>query len=954
MSAARRPVLFLSSTTRDLQEFRKVARHVCGRLGADVDISAMEEFGPDPREPVELCRQKVEAADLFLGLYAHRYGQIPDGFGKSITELEYDWARACGIPTLLFVIDEKLPWPSNLIDHGASWEQLRAFINRVRTSNATGALTTPDQLKEDLFVYLPPFLAQAPVAVAPRLSPVPAAPAPYIAHRYTLLQTSRIIGREKELGQLSTWAGEINSRPLLALVAIGGMGKSALTWEWFNEQAPQALGPLAGRIWWSFYESDAGFDRFIVAALAYCSGQSIDKVERLSPRDREEQLLWLLDREPFLLVLDGLERILRAYARLDFAHLPDEELDRSTNHAVLRPGGSPHNEDVLVSRHPLRQTIDPKADEFLRKLTRMQASRTLITTRLFPSKLATDTDHLLPGCRVLPLNGLQPDDALVLWRAMGVSGDEADLQPLFISIDYYPLLIRALAGEVAGYRPAPGNLAAWRRAHPNFDPFALPLVQAKSHVLAYALGGLSPDARDVLHTLAAFRAPVDYQTLDALFAQRREWPGQRLDGVLTDLEDRGLLGWDRAANRYDLHPVVRGVVWSGLDDIGRRALYGRLEEHFSSGPAASAEVQSVAEALPMIELMRVLIGLGRYDDAADLFFDRLSYWKPGFALAGMGHDLLTLMEGLFPEGVEAPPAAAIRRDKDVVAELGHAYENVGQLSDAYRCAMRLIDYQLQSMYAVIGPFNFDYESLSERARQLGYLSVARQQAHEAIRFKYSQRNWAFDQMALCEATIGNYDTALRLLAREADEYYDPRLSASRIWLWMGDFARAAELGKQLLEPGIQVDESKKLVLRVEMAEADLYLGHVQEAIDALTDILREVRSMSLAEVELSCLCCLAGGLARRGDYTAAREYLDELEEPAARGPYRLIQADAANIRALLPDAGPAQRRASAEDAYRLAWCDGPQYTYHRALTRAERTLRQIGAPLPRVALSPTV
>jgi len=70
MSAARRPVLFLSSTTRDLQEFRKVARHVCGRLGADVDISAMEEFGPDPRGPVELCRQKVEAADLFLGLYA--------------------------------------------------------------------------------------------------------------------------------------------------------------------------------------------------------------------------------------------------------------------------------------------------------------------------------------------------------------------------------------------------------------------------------------------------------------------------------------------------------------------------------------------------------------------------------------------------------------------------------------------------------------------------------------------------------------------------------------------------------------------------------------------------------------------------------------------------------------------------------------------------------------------
>ena len=57
--------------------------------------------------------------------------------------------------------------------------------------------------------------------------------------------------------------------------------------------------------------------------------------------------------------------------------------------------------------------------------------------------------------------------------------------------------------------------------------------------------------------------PARYDTLAALLvgegkpcADERE-----LDAVLTELEDRGLVGWDKRANRYDLHPhrARRGV-----------------------------------------------------------------------------------------------------------------------------------------------------------------------------------------------------------------------------------------------------------------------------------------------------------------------------------------------------------------------------------------------------------
>ena len=91
------------------------------------------------------------------------------------------------------------------------------------------------------------------------------------------------------------------------------------------------------------------------------------------------------------------------------------------------------------------------------------------------------------------LVGLSDEDALELWHAFvgeRARASVAHLLRLFSSFGNYPLLIRALAGEVAQFRPAPGNFAAWSLAHPTFDPYELPLENAKAHVLSFALQGL--------------------------------------------------------------------------------------------------------------------------------------------------------------------------------------------------------------------------------------------------------------------------------------------------------------------------------------------------------------------------------------------------------------------------------------------------------------------------------
>jgi hypothetical protein len=334
--------------------------------------------------------------------------------------------------------------------------------------------------------------------------------------------------------------------------------------------APQELPTLAGRVWWSFYETDARFDNFVLRTLGYVTGRSVEELRALRAPEREEELLDILDREPYLVVLDGVERLLLAYSRSDASRLADDDLDEQTAHRVAGAMGLPPGAAVsFTGQSRLRITVDPRTGVFLRRLVELRASRVLLTSRLFPRDLQTVTTEPVPGAQAYFLGGLTDTDAVDLWRALGNTGSQAELIELFATFDNYPLLIRALAGEVARFRPAPRDFAAWRRANLGFDPFSLPLVvQRQTHVLKYALGGLTEQGLRVLHTVAAFRSPTVFPTLAALLVgdDRPCAIQAELDQVLTDLEDRGLLGWDRVSNRYDLHPASCTTRSSGSAD----------------------------------------------------------------------------------------------------------------------------------------------------------------------------------------------------------------------------------------------------------------------------------------------------------------------------------------------------------------------------------------------------
>ncbi|HEV7645450.1 MAG TPA: DUF4062 domain-containing protein [Pyrinomonadaceae bacterium] len=641
--AERKNVLkvMISSTIVDLPKHREQVKDACLRQGMFPVM--MEHLLAGDAEAITTALKMVDEADVYVGVFAYRYGYIPKENNPkqiSVTEMEYDRAVERGIPRFIFLMHEDHSLKVSDIEKGIGGEKLDALRRRLGAERVVNFFKNPDDLRAHVINTLASYAKKQkakeigsaseqpkPAAKFHYVSDIPQPPEVYVTHPYTLLQTHSLVGRQPELNLLTKWVtqtdSEVYKAHILSVVAIGGMGKSALTWKWFEDIAPKEMRTLAGRMWWSFYESDATFENFIIRALAYVSKRPIEEIQKINPQDKESQLLAILDKEPFLLVLDGLERILIAYARMDAAYLTDSDYDQATANYVAKAYGLPPGAaQSFTGEHRLRKAADPRVGMFLKKLAKLQASRILISTRLYPFDLQRMDGLPLPGCTAVFLPGLSNDDALNLWRNFGVSGAHDQLLPIFNSFGNHALLIQALVSEIANYRSAPGDFEKWRMANPHFAPARYPRLQdAMAHVLEYSLSGLGEVEQKVLQTIAGFRMPTGYDTLSAVLTGDGKpcESASELDAALAELEDRGLVGWDRRANRYDLHPVVRSRVWNSINPTAKEELYERVHRNF---PAVSLknwdEVKNLKDLLPYAELYSCLVGLGRKGEAEKL------------------------------------------------------------------------------------------------------------------------------------------------------------------------------------------------------------------------------------------------------------------------------------------------------------------------------------------------
>ncbi len=954
--------VMISSTARDLPEHRDEVKEACLRQG--MLPLMMEHLPANSDDAIKASLKMVDEADLYIGIFAYRYGYIPEGYKVSITEMEYNHAVKRGIPRLIFIIDDDHDIKGADVEKGSGAIKIEKLKERIRKAQVVNTFKSPAELAGLVINGLSQY-RESDLTAFHYVSEIPALPEAYIAHPYVLLQTPNLLGRQDELNMLTDWVTrpgtDIYRARILSVVAIGGMGKSALTWKWFNDIAPYEMNPLAGRMWWSFYESDASFDNFVTRALAYVSSRSREDIQKLSPIEREEQLLSILNREPFLIVLDGLERIMVAYARMDAARLADDDLDQKTANGIADNFGS--RESVASSfagQYRLRKTADPRVGNFLRKLANVRASRILVSTRLYPADLQTSGGDERFGSKSFLLQGLKDNDALSMWRAFRVSGSRETLLPLFHKFDNHPLMIQALAGVVAQDRRFPGDFDRWSKAHPDFNPFKLQLVQVKSHIIEFALNGLDETSQRILYTLAAFRMPVGYATLVDIFVgnDKSFQSEEMLIIVLADLEDRGLLGWDRRANRYDLHPIVRGVTWSVLGENTKQNIYETISTHFEAiSHIESFElVESIEDLIPLIELYSALIGLGRYEEAFTLYQDRLSNFML-YDLSAL-HKTRELLEQLFPDGLDRlPRLQSSDSQADVLNELGIAF--MDQPKQAVEFARRVIEID-QKAVSLLNSSTY-LRNMSIRLCKSGSLYESEVTVYHALSIDRQREGnvdeaGSLDVLGVILTFRGVKSESARALHRTVkivingahrgnDVYCDLVIYCLRDkqYTHAQTFAdKALVFAKQN-----RVEWSIIHAIRVQGMIA-LESGNLSIAEERFHLALVRARKVNDVREELLLLIGLSELQRRQIDLKSAREFLDDTWEAAERGPFPLDLADAFNVLAQIErDAGnhPAAIDA-ATAAYRHSWCDGPPYAYYWGLEAAKAHLAALGAPEP--------
>lgn len=504
----------VSSTFQDLKEHRTEVLDALFRIGC-FPIGMERDSAKADADLISSSLSMVDMSVAYIAVISHRYGQIPKDAKRnpkrrSLTELEYLRALERKIPVYVFLMSSEHKVTVDEVEQDpAKRTKLENFKKNTRKRAVTVEFRSVAELKSLVLQSLSEMLASAPAKNVGHENDVPdGLPRPpefYPVVDY--IPGHDFVGRRRELETLDTWSRSDST--VFLCEAIGGMGKSNLCWKWVNSRARVTRPDFSGVVWYSFYEGGADMTDFVVHALAYVTGSTVESIRGSKITDLGPKLLAALKRKPYLLVLDGLERILVAYHRLDAPQVLDDEVGLGREH---------------------RECIKPEDGEFLRKLVAVAPSKILITTRLIPTTLANSAGLALPGIFHERLGGLEDEDAVLMAQAVGVRGERPRIAGYFREwFENHPLLVGIIAGLVCDYRQAPCDFGAWaddEQAGAELNLGRLEMKQRRTHILAAAFRGLSRKTNSLLSRIAALSGAMQYETVVALSPYLRSEPAR--------------------------------------------------------------------------------------------------------------------------------------------------------------------------------------------------------------------------------------------------------------------------------------------------------------------------------------------------------------------------------------------------------------------------------------------
>jgi predicted MPP superfamily phosphohydrolase len=782
---------------------------------------------------------------------------------------------------------------------------------------------------------------------------------PYFGNPYPM--KGKFVGRIEERKLLTKWLTESKGQ-IFSLIAIGGMGKTSLAWAWLHRDVmgKNLLGMLVdkdqdlnacrlpkearldGIFWWSFYERESFFNKFIDEALIYTYKQEeISKIH--SVQERIKKLVDVLREKRFLIILDGFERELRSYSSLNAAYQEDkiEGLHRSD----------------------FRRCTDFNADTFLRWVASGDfKSRILITSRHLPFELDN-----VSSCKTLELTGLDPDDAIRYVQSMNIKGSKDEIGRICDNYAYHPLALQILVGMII-YDPVnPRDINAANYYDPIPD-----LRQREHHILELAYNQLKPNIKELLSRVAAFRSSMNYNAIKIINPSDDD---DLLKEALRELIDRNLITFDQEQGLYNLHPVIREYAYKNL--IDKESIHSQLRDFYLSASNPSS-VKSIEDLKDTIELYHHTVKACLYDEALEIYSEKLN--RVLYYQLGAFQIIIKLLKGLFPDGEDSPPRLEKKNNQGwVLNSLALCYGNVGQLRHA------------ESIFSIALPFAQNekdkataFANLSDIQLNLGELKAAEESLHlkigiskslndikgESVARMLLSRILAYcgdlvkankeleiannqtivlqkeDRSRLANTNLFLYRTLVNLIAsKENPKYISLSLRTARKALQ----AAKSEFRKQ--EPIlINVKLSLSLaLLATYINKSSKKKENIEEAEKYLQEVSISSHNINMLELEPDILIAWSILYIERGDIPQAKFSAKDALFIAERCELRLKQAEIHNFLAQLAIKSNefSEAKNQALIAYECARCDGPPYYYKAASKEAELILKKAEKSLPK-------
>ena len=487
-----------------------------------------------------------------------------------------------------------------------------------------------------------------------------------------------------------------------------------------------------------------------------------------------------------------------------------------------------------------------------------------------------------------------------------------------------------------------------------------------------AYGSLAPERRDLLSKISCFRGSMEYAVLKNAF------PSADLDKALLDLRKRGLLQYAGESQRYDMHPIVRHYAYDHFTDEKRRKeAHVELAKHFSDDiPAANTKVKTLEDLAPVIELYYHMVRAGQFDEAYNLFDERLN--SPLFYQFGAYQIFIELQSVLFDEKTNIPRVKK-ERQVHILNDIAGSYAYCGQPHRAILLVEQAIKFlepqgnkqnlatglgNMATQQLVIGALSAAEHNLrrridlcreigNERSDAIGHQELGRVLSYRGAWWEAEQeldtglKLFEKEHDVQSECVIWSY-RALRFLFTARGELISNHLSVTSV-------KSAIECAQHALELADETTRTKQPYPR-DYIHVYWLLGAAYRmnndltlAEENLSKALNLCRKINMVDHEADILLDLARLRYAQGDFKDAQEKASEALMITERSEYVLQGADVNLFLAELALKGYKSGGLSdkdvamlhAKEALKLATCDGPPYYYKVAYEEAERMLEKL-------------